>query len=283
MRKLLVIIFIFLNGYVFCQNCGAGTLCNNLEYPCCSQYGWCGTSEEYCGRGCQSEFGIRCNNNNQTTSQRDTNQNVPFIIRECIIENTVALTFDDGPFMYTNTLLDILKMNDVRGTFFVNGINRWNIDEPFVSEIVKRAYDDGHQIASHTWSHLDLTVLTEDRIMEEMTLLDDSLKRIIGKVPKYMRPPYGNINEMMARVMTLLGYKMVLWNIDSNDWGVQGGVRNITELFDENPVGKSIILQHDTLEHSVESLTQLFIDFLKERQLNIVTVAECLGDNPYIE
>ena len=70
-------------------------------------------------------------------------------------ERLVALTFDDGPSQYTSTLLDGLAARGVKVTFFMQGCNAENYPN-----VVKRAYQEGHQIASHTYNHPDLTSLS---------------------------------------------------------------------------------------------------------------------------
>lgn len=89
------------------------------------------------------------------------------VITSCRVPGTVAMTFDDGPYKFTNQLLDHLKQAGVKATFFVNGHNIGDIYQ--YDWIVKRAYHEGHQIASHTWGHADLTTLSYDQIHNQMT------------------------------------------------------------------------------------------------------------------
>ncbi|KAF9091968.1 hypothetical protein BGX23_004760 [Mortierella sp. AD031] len=90
------------------------------------------------------------------------------VVTRCTIPGTIALTFDDGPFLYTNGLLDILHSRAVKATFFFNG-NTYGRIEDFAAS-VKRAYQDGHQVASHTWDHKDLTSLSQGDAIEEMAM-----------------------------------------------------------------------------------------------------------------
>jgi len=77
---------------------------------------------------------------------------VPFgaIIDSCTVPGTVALTFDDGPYIYTAQVLDTLKANNVRATFFVNGDNWSNILSTDDQALIHRTVAEGHQIGSHT-------------------------------------------------------------------------------------------------------------------------------------
>lgn len=71
------------------------------------------------------------------------------IITHCNVPNTVALTFDDGPFIYTGQILDTLSKHGARATFFLNGVNKGNIDSSH--ELVQRTLAEGHQLGSHTY------------------------------------------------------------------------------------------------------------------------------------
>ncbi|KAF9100288.1 hypothetical protein BGX23_000051 [Mortierella sp. AD031] len=89
------------------------------------------------------------------------------IITRCTVPNTAALTYDDGPFKYTDDLLDVLREKAVKATFFINGDSTAKLAD--YEDTVKRAYSEGHQIASHTWSHQDLRRMSGSQIRSEMT------------------------------------------------------------------------------------------------------------------
>ena len=72
------------------------------------------------------------------------------IIRSCTVPGTIALTFDDGPYIYTSQVLDVLRNNNVHATFFVNGDNWQNILTDASQGLIRRMNDEGHQIGSHT-------------------------------------------------------------------------------------------------------------------------------------
>lgn len=82
--------------------------------------------------------------------KQPTNTSLPYgsILNHCYIPGTVALTFDDGPYIYTSRVLDVLAHHGARATFFINGRNRGHIDQ--FPELVKRAHEEGHQLGSHT-------------------------------------------------------------------------------------------------------------------------------------
>ncbi|KAF9919502.1 hypothetical protein FBU30_010936 [Linnemannia zychae] len=198
------------------------------------------------------------------------------IITSCRIPGTIAMTFDDGPFEYTNQLLDILKENNVKATFFVNGDNIGYIYQ--YDWVVKRTYNEGHQIGSHTWGHANLATLTLNQIRDQMNELDTALKSIIGVRPVYMRPPYGALNDVALDYLNRNGYKIVTWNVDTNDWAHPGDIR--TSLSAYTSAGRSgfIALEHDTHESTVNILVPQIIQYAKHRGWKLVTVGECLGD-----
>ncbi|KAG0273925.1 hypothetical protein BGZ95_010266 [Linnemannia exigua] len=197
------------------------------------------------------------------------------IITSCKVPGTIALTFDDGPYMYTNHLLDTLKERGVKATFFVNGHNVGDIYQ--YDWVVKRAYREGHQIASHTWAHADLATLSYDQINTQMVQLDNALKSIIGVRPVYMRPPYGNLNSAATEYLNDHGYKIVKWRVDTNDWAHPNDVDQSFDAYKHAGGPGFIALQHDTYESTVNDLVPRAIDYAKSRGWDIVTVGECLG------
>ncbi|KAF9357502.1 hypothetical protein BGX26_003633 [Mortierella sp. AD094] len=205
------------------------------------------------------------------------------IITTCTTTGTIALTFDDGPQEYTNELLDLLKARGAKATFFVNGHNNGDIAE--FAGVVKRAYDEGHQIASHTYSHKDLATLDKAGIISEMTQLDTVLKTIIGVSPIYMRVPYGSYNDFTVSTLTELGYKIVDWDQDTKDWehpenveaslSVYRHALNAPHAF-QRP--GHIFLQHDTNRETSLSLAPRAVDIAISLSYRVVTVGECLGE-----
>jgi peptidoglycan/xylan/chitin deacetylase (PgdA/CDA1 family) len=156
-----------------------------------------------------------------------------------------------------------------------------NINDPSASSVVRRAFRDRHQIAHHTWSHTDLTLLNTTGILSEMNRLSEALQGIIGRRPRFVRPPYGAINGAVAITLSNLGYRIVSWSIDTNDWRTPDTPPDITQLFSSGVPDRKIILAHDPLPNSVEPFTQNLLNYVRSRGLTTMTVAECLGETPY--
>ena len=106
-------------------------------------------------------------------------------------DKLIALTFDDGPSQYTPTLLDGLAARGAHVSFFVQGINGSRN-----TATVRRAWLEGHQICSHTYSHPQLTKLSTAGVREELSKVDSILDGALGFDSTYMlRPPYGAYNQ----------------------------------------------------------------------------------------
>src|SRR4029450_3278646 len=109
----------------------------------------------------------------------------------------IAMTFDDGPSAtLTPKLLDLLAAHHIKATFFVIGEN---VAE--YPEIVARAAREGHEIASHSWSHPNLAKMSDESVRRQLRQTDDAIRNATGKRPTLLRPPYGPITERHSRCM----------------------------------------------------------------------------------
>ena len=137
-------------------------------------------------------------------------------------EKLVALTFDDGPKEgKTEPLLDMLNEKGVHATFFIIGAQ---VEEN--SEIVRRMYEEGHQIGMHTYSHVDLSCLSEARQKEEIEKSRKVIETVIGAERLLLRPPFGKLNQALEN---WLDCPMILWSVDTDD-GLAGAAGIIDEL-----------------------------------------------------
>ncbi|KAF8975124.1 chitin deacetylase [Entomortierella lignicola] len=211
-------------------------------------------------------------------------------ITSCAIPNTWGLTFDDGPSTATPTLLDYLKTNKLSASFFLIGSNV--IQHP---EMVKREIAEGHHLASHTWSHTALTSLSNEEIVAEMKWTEKAVLDATGLKLKYMRPPYGDINNRVRFVLKKMGYIPVDWtgdDYDTNDWRI--GSANFTEdqavktfsgSLDKYVAGTKAAgfycLEHDVSNTTVSAALKLIPQGLS-RKINFANVATCESDaTPY--
>ncbi|KAH8550643.1 hypothetical protein BGW37DRAFT_497831 [Umbelopsis sp. PMI_123] len=213
-------------------------------------------------------------------------RNTPGVQTNCK-KGYFALTYDDGPYEYTSELVDKLNAAGVKATFFVNGNNWWNIKtDSSAGAAIKKAYESGHQIASHTYSHADLDTLSASGIAKEMHDLEDALKPYIAqKKPAFMRPPYGNSNTATTKTLNNLGYTVVTWNVDSKDYethDLQSEMKNYkNELGPVTGQNGGIALEHDVYNQTVDELTDAAIKYVKDQGYKFATVAECFDASAY--
>ena len=179
----------------------------------------------------------------------------------------VALTYDDGPTQYTNQILDILEANGGKATFFVMGcLVSSNADA------VKRAYDMGCQIGSHTWDHPTLTKCSTDKILQELNSTDAAVQAVIGCPTSIMRPPGGAQNGTVASIIAQTGKPLILWSVDTRDWENKNSQMIINNVL-SNVKDGSIILMHDRLGCTVTA-SQTIIPTLTAQGYQLVTVEE---------
>ncbi|KAF0644234.1 hypothetical protein FPSE5266_12154 [Fusarium pseudograminearum] len=200
-------------------------------------------------------------------------------IYSCTTPGTVALTFDDGPFIYTESVLDQLASAGFKATFFLNGYNLGNIED--YQSTVDRMINEGHQVASHTYGHPDLAALNDYDVEQQMALLSNQFTHMIGKNPVYMRPPYFSFNDRTLQVLGQLGYKVVIADIDTDDWRYSsfGGAEPSLDLYNAGlGHGGSIVLMHDVHQNTVQNILPRIIQATRQSGRRAVTVGECLGD-----
>jgi len=187
---------------------------------------------------------------------------------------TAYLTFDDGIVREnTNKILDILKEKNVKATFFILG-NTISKNQ----DILKRIADEGHSIGNHSYSHRrEVIYNSSDALMDEINKTATLIKEVVGKVLKLFRPPYGSsVIKGKSYQEALKDYKIVLWNVDSNDSRVKD--INADQIYN-NVVDQvknkrtAIILFHDTKQESIKALPRV-IDYLIQNGFEIKPITE---------
>ncbi|KAH8823256.1 carbohydrate esterase family 4 protein [Flagelloscypha sp. PMI_526] len=205
------------------------------------------------------------------------------LITQCTEPNTVAITLDDGPYIYQKGFVDLAEQWGARFTFFVNGMNYGCIYDKENVESIRYAMQKGHQIASHTWAHPDLATLSYDQVNEEFRRIDDALLRIHGIMPAFMRPPYGSYNDAVLDVGSRRGQSIVTWDFDSGDSTGSTQAESI-KAYDNtlrNHPSTLLALNHETYPGTLKKVLPHALKTLKTMGYRMVTVAECLGSAPY--
>jgi peptidoglycan/xylan/chitin deacetylase (PgdA/CDA1 family) len=155
-------------------------------------------------------------------------------------------------------------------------------------QVIKHVYDQGHQLGSHTFSHLELAGQSATKVKSEMTRLETVFRGVIGKNPLYMRPPAGSYDTNTLNTLGGLGYKIILWDIDSNDWRYsevsslskeQANYKSVIEKDSTTKPHGHIALHHDVYKKTAEKLVPWVISYIKSKKnYKFVSVAECLGN-----
>jgi poly-beta-1,6 N-acetyl-D-glucosamine synthase len=196
---------------------------------------------------------------------------------------SVALTFDDGPDeVYTAEILDILKHYKIKATFFVIGTNA-----SLHTSLLKRIYNEGHEIGIHTFTHPDISKITDDQLAMEINSSQELLKSKLNIKSLLFRPPYGEDNPPRnpeeirpLKKISEMGYYNILMGVDPNDWADPGTNKIVDSTVSQVESGEgSIILLHDSggdRSQTVEALP-LIINKLTTLGYNFVTVSYLLG------
>lgn len=182
----------------------------------------------------------------------------------------VALTFDDGPSKHTARLLDIFATYGGKGTFFVLG-NR--IDER--QETIIRITGEGHEIGGHSWSHRQLTNLSEGDLTDQIMNTRAKIYEVTGVDATIIRPPYGAYNDDVKSVCKNLGIVMVNWSVDTLDWKHKDADKVYDAIMKDVKDG-DIILCHDLYESTVDAMERVIPELLAQGY-QLVTVSELLA------
>lgn len=163
-------------------------------------------------------WGIKRNNNHE---QPDVGSQNKKILEEnngiCLGNNdkkNIYLTFDEGyEAGYTPKILEILKNNNVKATFFITA-HYVNTQE----ELVRQMISEGHIIGNHTVNHKSMPTLTDEQIKTEVMDLHQAMLEKFNYEMKYIRPPKGEYSERTIIETNKLGYKTVMWSFAYEDW-----------------------------------------------------------------
>jgi peptidoglycan/xylan/chitin deacetylase (PgdA/CDA1 family) len=193
----------------------------------------------------------------------------------------IALTFDDGPDgKYTPQILDILKEYNAKATFFVVG--------PQVAknpDVARRIIKEGHTIGNHSWTHSDLTKLSEQKLEAEIEKTQQAVVKATGIAPELMRAPYGAFSDKVLKSIHLEHMKHVYWTVDTRDWAGTSVAEMRKNILSNTHKG-GIILMHSfggrkhAIEHTVELLPSV-IEELREKGYEFVTVEELIESGQF--
>ena len=189
----------------------------------------------------------------------------------CSVVKCVALTFDDGPGPYTDHLLQILKDNDAKATFFLIG-NKVAVDPAGA----KRIADAGMEIGNHTWEHPNMATIPTDDIAGQFSRANDAIAAATGRTPTLYRPAGGLSTDAVRQTAGRFGLAEILWDVIPFDWANDSNTAATRYLLMTQIKPGSVVLFHDTYSSTVDLVYQ-FIPVLKANGYRMVTVSELLG------
>ncbi len=167
------------------------------------------------------------------------------------------LTFDDGPCPETTpALLDLLKDNNIKATFFFTGENAERYPE-----LVKRARDEGHEIGNHTHRHLPPLFISKAVFEHEVDKASEMIKRAAGGAPRVMRPPYGLIDHDKAKALKERDLLCVYWGAVAEDWQTLGATEVVRRIIRQTKEG-SVIVLHES-RHNARQCIRSTVQIVK--------------------
>ena len=173
------------------------------------------------------------------------------------------LTFDNGyENGYTPKILDILKAKKVPAIFFVTG--HYVKDQP---ELLKRMAAEGHLIGNHSWSHPDMTRVSNEKIKDELDRVKEQVAQITGQQHmRYLRPPRGIFSDRTLATSKALGYTHVFWSVAYNDWNVnaQKGWKYAHDKVMAQLHPGAVILLHAVSKDNADAMGQIIDDARKQ-------------------
>lgn len=178
-------------------------------------------------------------------------------------QKTIALTFDDGPSIYTKKITDLLEQYGFNATFFMVGSK---IDT--YKEDVQYLHKKGNEIGNHTYTHIWSTKYKNEIVLKEIEKTNQKIYNVTKQKCKLFRPSYGAINKQLKKVIK---EEIIMWTLDSKDWKYKNR-KIISAKVLKNIKDKDIVLMHEPLKETYESL-KIILPKLKKENYQIVTVS----------
>ncbi len=219
--------------------------------------------------------GIKQNSQNSAVETMSNSTKMLPIYNVQTKENKVALTMncawnaDD-----IDNILQTLKENDVYITFFMVG--DWVDKYP---DAVKKIYEAGHEIGSHSNTHPHVNNLSSEKNLEEINLSVDKIEKITGHKTNLYRAPYGEYNNTVIKTAQENGYYPIQWNLDTLDYTGLTGNEIWNRLNNKIKAG-DIILTHNGTKHTADSLDML-IKNIKQKGFEVVKISDLIYKNNY--
>ena len=176
----------------------------------------------------------------------------------------------------TRRILEILKKNDVKATFFMTG--GWVESYP---DDVREIYADGNDLGNHSQNHKNMSQLSDEECKQELLSVHEKVKELTGYEMFLFRPPYGDYDNHVITNARSIGYYSIQWDVDSLDWKDYGTTSIINTVTRHKHLGNgSIILCHNGAKYTAEALDSL-IQELKAQGYTFVPLSELIYRDHY--
>ena len=191
-------------------------------------------------------------------------------------QKVIALTFDiSWGDKRAEPILKVLKDKGLqKATFFIS--SPWSQTHP---EIVKDIQKQGFEIGSHGHKHENYSQLTDDEISTQLKSAHHILTDVTGQAPKLLRLPNGDFDKRVLRIADSMGYKVIQWDTDSQDW-MNKDTQDIVDRVVNKAHPGDIVLLHasDIAKHTGEALPAI-IDELRAKGYDFATVSDLLDQS----
>lgn len=216
------------------------------------------------------EWGIKRNQNHEQPDLGTKNKKILETYKGIAMGNkeskNVYLTFDEGyEAGYTQKILEVLKENNVKSTFFLTA-HYINTN----SDLVQKMIDEGHIIGNHTVNHKSMPSLSIEKIETEVMNLHKSIYEKFNYEMKYIRPPKGEYSEKTLAYCNSLGYTTVMWSFAYDDWdeNKQKGEDYAKDKILKNVHNGAVILLHgnskdntNVLDYCIKEIKNMGYEF----------------------
>lgn len=172
---------------------------------------------------------------------------------------------------YIPEMLQILKENKIKATFFIEG--NWAKNH---AEIVRMIDEEGHLIGNHAYNHPDMAGLSKQDAYAQIEETNQILKAITGKQPVWFAPPSGSFNDTTVETAAELEMETILWTVDTIDWKNPSVSVMVNRIADKVHPGATILM-HPT--SSTRDGLQQMIDVIREKEYKLGTVESLLSES----
>ena len=197
-----------------------------------------------------------------------TNTKKDYLISLYNEKKLLVLTFDDGPSKYTTELLDFLESTNTPATFFLLGEQAEKYPDIVLQESLNNL------VCIHSYTHKFFTKISKEEVLEQVNKTSNIIQDITNITPKYIRVPYGILDDNVKETLKEVNLENLLWTVDSLDWKFKNK-EQVVEYIKQNTTGNDIILMHDILQSSIDAAKEI-ITYYNEQGYKFVTIDEFL-------